>query len=91
MKSLAWARARKPTRRGAERATSGAATTSATAPSEIREQSVRRSGGATIGFFSETVLQKSNPRSLRIWAYGLVTPLRWFLAAMRARVSLGSP
>jgi len=45
MKSLAWARARNPIRRGAERATSGAATTMATAPSEIREQSVRRSGG----------------------------------------------
>lgn len=57
----------------------------AAAPSEISEQSVTRSGSATIGFLSDTVLQKSKPTSLRMSASGLFTPLRWFFAAIWAR------
>ena len=61
--------------------------TRAAAPSLTGEQSVRRSGPATTGFFSEVVEQNSTPRSLRSWAHGLAQPLRWFFAAMAPRVS----
>ena len=50
------------------RAVSASVMTSAAAPSETREQSVRFSGGATKGFFSLSRRQNSKPRSLRICA-----------------------
>ena len=66
-KSLAWP---KPaSRTGAVAPPVGEAeSTTAAAPSDTGEQSVRRSGSATIGFLSETVRQNSSPRSLRSWA-----------------------
>ena len=66
-KSFAWP---KPaSRTGAVAPPVGATlSTTAAAPSDTGEQSVRRSGSATIGFLSETVRQNSSPRSLRSWA-----------------------
>ncbi len=63
-KSLAWP---KPARRtGSTRPPVGRVeSTRAAAPSDTGEQSVRRSGSATTGLRSETVRQKSSPRSLR--------------------------
>ena len=46
----------------------GSVSTSAAAPSETSEQSVRFSGPATNGFFSLSCRQKSKPKSLRICA-----------------------
>ena len=90
-KSLAWAAARKTTALSIDSAVSTSARTTAAAPSETREQSVRFKGPATIGFFSETSRQNSKPRSLRSWARGLATPFLWFLAAIMARASVWSP
>ncbi|MNY36159.1 hypothetical protein D3C86_1706300 [compost metagenome] len=69
-------------------AVSSSASTSAAAPSDTSEQSVRRSGPATSGFFSDTLLQKSKPTSLRKCANGLLTPFAWFFAAIMAISSL---
>jgi len=44
------------------------ANTSAAAPSETSEQSDRFKGPATRGFFSDSLRQKSNPKSRRMWA-----------------------
>jgi hypothetical protein len=72
-------------------AVSTSLSTSAAAPSETGEQSVRLSGPATRGFFSLSSRQKAYPKSLRSCAYGLPTPFLWFLAAMRASASDWSP
>jgi hypothetical protein len=55
-------------------ATSSSASTSAAAPSDTGEQSVRLSEPATVGLRSLAARQNSKPRSLRICAYGLLTP-----------------
>lgn len=89
--SLTCARARTATARGKSAARPSSTITSAAAPSETSEQSVLRSGAAIIGFLSLTVLQNSKPRSRRMWAHGLATPLAWFFAAMRASVAEWSP
>ena len=74
------------------RAVSSSASTTAAAPSDTREQSVRRSGPlASSGFLSETVLQNANPRSRLICASGLSAPLAWFFAAIIASSVLRSP
>jgi hypothetical protein len=53
---------------GWRNAVSVSVSTTAAAPSETSEQSVRRIGPATYGFLSDTVLQNSKPRSLCSWA-----------------------
>ena len=58
-KSLTCTAARKRTALPRLRAVSSSVSTSAAAPSDTSEQSVRFSGGATYGFFSDTVRQKS--------------------------------
>ena len=67
-KSLTCARDRIATALRQPNAVAVSAKTIAAAPSETREQSVRFKGDATMGFFSDTVLQKSKPRSFRICA-----------------------
>src|SRR5215216_7258567 len=62
-KSLTCSRERKRTARRKELARSSETRTSAAAPSETSEQSVLRNGAAMSGFFSDTVLQNSKPRS----------------------------
>ncbi len=59
IRSFTCAVARKRTRRRAASATSAEAITSAAAPSETSEQSVRLSGRATKGFFSLSARQKA--------------------------------
>ena len=68
-------------------AVSTSVSTTAAAPSETSEQSVRFSGPATSGFLSDTWRQNSKPRSFRIWASGLAQPFLWFLAAIVASAS----
>ena len=57
--SLTWLRARNTTALSRERAVSVSASTTAAAPSDTSEQSVRLRGLATIGFLSETSRQNS--------------------------------
>src|SRR5205814_6115470 len=73
-KSCACAVARKLTALPMVLAVSASVSTSAAAPSDTSEQSVRLSGPATYGFFSLSERQNSKPKSRRICAYGLPTP-----------------
>ena len=57
--SLTWLRARNTTALSRASAVSVSASTTAAAPSDTSEQSVRLRGLATIGFFSEISRQKS--------------------------------
>ena len=83
--------ARKATARFICKAVSVSVRTTAAAPSETSEQSVRLSGPATNGFFSDSARQNSKPRSLRICAKGFATPFLWFFAAISASASDWSP
>src|SRR3954463_8260486 len=73
-KSCAWAVARILTALPIDLAVSESVSTSAAAPSDTSEQSVRFNGPATNGFLSLSERQNANPRSLRNCAYGLPTP-----------------
>src|SRR3982074_3494065 len=67
-KSCAWAVALMLTALPIDLAVSESANTSAAAPSDTSEQSVRFNGPATNGFFSLSDRQNSKPKSLRICA-----------------------
>ena len=69
----------KTTMQGNSRAGSPATMIIAAAPVLINDQSVIRSGSATIGFFSDTVLQAAKPRTFRKCTIGM------FMAAIRAK------
>ena len=58
-KSFTWTAARKATALGMASAVSTSASTTAAAPSDTREQSVRFRGPATTGFLSETSRQNA--------------------------------